>query len=544
MDLSFLKSVVRGSISEDAQVLDSHSTDASLFKVVPAAVFTPEDADDLSEAVKAVAAEAKAGKKVSLTARAAGTCMSGGSLTDSIQVDCSHLSHINYEGGNTVSAEPGAYFRDVERTVVGSGYFYPSYPASKMLCAIGGMVANNAGGEKNLRYGKTNKYVQSLDVVLDDGSQVTLRKLDETELAEKVSLENREGEIYRAMYDLIIKNQGTIQEGRPQVTKNSSGYNLWDVYDAKNKTFDLTQLFVGSQGTLALFTSATLKLEKPMPYSNLTVLFLKNERHIATLVKDLLGFKPESIESFDKHTMSLAIRFLPVLAKHIGAGMIMLGLRFIPEAIHTLLHGMPELTILVELTSDNEAELAARVAKLHEFLKTENVDFKAAGSTGEANKWWAVRRESFSLLREHTKDRQTAPFIDDLIVKEEDLTEFMPQLEKLIAGYEHLMTYTIAGHVGDGNFHVIPLMNLHDPEARAAMYELQDKAVALTLSFGGSTSGEHNDGMIRTHYVEKQFGAELFSLFEKTKDIFDPNNIFNPGKKVHGDWEFAQKHVK
>lgn len=544
MDLGFLKGAVRGQVLSDDASRQARSTDASIFRVIPEAVFVPEDADDLAAAVAAVASHSASGERVTLTARAGGTCMSGGSLTDSIQVDCAKLNKIQYQGGETVTAGPGTYFRDVESTTAKSGYFFPSYPASKNICAIGGMVANNAGGEKNLLYGKTNRHVASLDVVLDDGSRATLRKLNEEELAEKLKLQSREGEVYRAMNDLVRENEAAIRNGKPRVTKNSSGYDLWDIWDPVAKTFDLTQVVVGSQGTLCLITGATLRLRKPQPHSQLTVVFLKSEARIATLVKDILAFNPESLESFDHHTLSLAMRFIPVLARHLGVGMITLGLRFIPEVLSTMWHGIPRLTILIEITGDSSEEVSARSAKLRAMLTEQGIRYKSAGNGGEANKYWAIRRESFSLLRERVHDRQTAPFIDDLIVRAEDLSEFMPQLEKLMEKYEHLMTYTIAGHVGDGNFHIIPLVNLNDPEAREAMYRLQDEAVALTLAFGGSTSGEHNDGLIRTHYVEKQFGAEVHQLFVKTKDVFDPRGIFNPGKKVRGDWGYAQSHVK
>ncbi len=544
VDLAFLRAAVRGKVLEDKGTLESHSTDASLFKVTPRAVFVPEDAADLAAAVKAVANVRRKGVPVSLTARAGGTCMSGGSLTASIQVDCAKLNHIAYKGGKDVHVQPGAFYRDLEKRLAGSGWFYPSYPASKNICALGGMIANNAGGEKNLAYGKTNRYVERLDVVLDDGSAVELRKLGKKELAEKLAQQNREGELYRDMHALVMENQRAIREGRPRVTKNSSGYDLWDVYDPETETFDLTQVVVGSQGTLCLVTDAKLRLERPKPYTALTVVFLDDERHIAHFVHDLLAFEPESLESFDNHTLGLAIRFIPVLARHLGTGLFGLAARFVPEAFSVLLHGLPRLTVLVELADYSESDLRKRSDALQAMLRAQGFRYRAAGSGGEANKYWAIRRESFSLLREHVRDRQTAPFIDDLVVRVEDLSEFMPQLEKLMERYASKMTYTIAGHVGDGNFHIIPLMNLHDPEAREAMYKLQEEAVELTLAFGGSTSGEHNDGLIRTRFVERQFGPEMMALFERTKDIWDPQGIFNPGKKVRGDWAFAQSHMK
>lgn len=544
MDTAFLKAAVRGAILEDAASREARSTDASIFKVTPEAIFVPEDADDLAAAVKAVASRAEAGEKVSLTARAGGTCMSGGSLTESVQVDCAKLSRIEYANGETVTAGPGAYYRDVEKATVKGGYFFPSYPASKMICAIGGMVANNAGGEKNLLYGKTNRHVASLDVVLDDGSRATFRKLSEPELVEKLKLQGREGDIYRQMHDLVTANRAGIAAGRPRVTKNSSGYDLWDIWDEQDRTFDLTQVVTGSQGTLCLITDATLRLRKPQPFSSLTVLFLKDEKRIATLVKDVLAFRPESLECYDHHTLALALRYLPDLARHMGIGILSVFLRFIPDLVSSAIHGLPPMAVLAELTSDSREELEARESKLHAMLRAQGIHFKVAGSGEVAKKYWAIRRESFALLRERVKDRYAAPFIDDIVVKADDLSEFMPQLEKLMSDYGKRMTYTIAGHVGDGNFHIFPLINLKDPEARQDMYELFDKVVDLTLAFGGSTSGEHNDGLIRTRYVERQFGAEMSQLFERTKDIFDPKGIFNPGKKVRGDWAYAQDHVK
>jgi len=544
MDAAFLKAAVRGEVREDEPTLRAGSTDASIFSVKPAAVFVPEDADDLAAAVRAVSERARDGETVSLTARAAGTCMSGGSLTESVQVDCRKLAAIAYDGAGAVTAGPGTYLRDVQALAGRHGYFFPSYPASWQLCAVGGVVANNAGGEKNLRYGKTNRYVAALDVILDDGSRATFRKLDAGELAGKLALESREGEVYRGIHAMLAGNRDLLRDSRPKVTKNSSGYALWDVWDEKAGTFDLTQLVTGSQGTLCLIAEATLRLERPAAHASLTVIYLEGTAGLAALVRKLLAFGPESLESFDHHTLRLALRYLPALARHLGIGVIGTVLRFVPDLVSAGLRGLPPLVVLAELTSDDAEELHEREAGMHASLREAGLRFKVAGSGPEAQKYWAVRRESFTLLRERTRDRVTAPFIDDIVVRAEDLSEFLPQLERLMERYQKLMTYTIAGHVGDGNFHIIPLINLHDPEARAAMYELQEEALTLTLAFGGSTSGEHNDGLIRTRYVERQFGAEMNGLFERTKDLFDPQGMFNPGKKVRGDWAFAQAHVK
>ncbi len=145
------------------------------------------------------------------------------------------------------------------------------------------------------------------------------------------------------------------------------------------------------------------------------------------------------------------------------------------------------------------------------------------------------------MLRHHVKTLRTAPFIDDFVVPPQCLPEFLPKLYSILDGYH--ITYTVAGHVGDGNFHIIPLMDLKKAESIKAINELMVKVNALVIEYKGSITGEHNDGIVRTPYVEHMYGSEVYKLFEETKKIFDPENIFNPGKKVGGDWNYAISHL-
>jgi FAD/FMN-containing dehydrogenase len=161
-----------------------------------------------------------------------------------------------------------------------------------------------------------------------------------------------------------------------------------------------------------------------------------------------------------------------------------------------------------------------------------------------AQKYWIIRRESFNLLRKHVKNKKTAPFIDDLIVLPEYLPEFLPKLNVILDQYKDDMIYTIQGHPGDGNFHIIPLMDLSDDKSRQIIPELSNRVYNLVLEYHGSITAEHNDGLIRTPYLEKMYGSEVYRLFEMTKQIFDPKNIFNPRKKVGSDMSYAMKHIK
>jgi len=532
----------RGETSEEAKVLDVYSRDASLFEVIPQLVVYPRDAVDIGILVKAANAAHAMGENVSLTARAAGTDMSGGPLTESVVVDMTrHLNRVIEVGEGYAITEPGVFYRDFEKATLAKGWLLPSYPASRELCALGGMLANNSGGEKTLTYGKTIDYVEELKVVLRDGHLYTLGKISLSELENKKKLPSVEGEIYRALHQLILDHFDLIKSAKPKVSKNSAGYYLWDIYDAENKTFNLAKLFVGSQGTLGLIVEAKLRLIKPKSASRLLTIMLPKIDAVAEVANRVLKFKPESFESYDDHTLKIAVSVFPQLAKRLGGNIFSILFNFLPEFWAVLTGGMPKMILLAEFTADT-AEAASRQAKLAEAaLHDLHLRTKVTKTAKETEKFWLIRRESFNLLRQHVHGKRTAPFIDDIIVQPNKLPEFLPKLYALLDEYK--LTYTIAGHVGDGNFHIIPLMNVYDPDAARVIRELGRKVYELTVQFGGSITGEHNDGLIRTPYLELMFGEKVCALFAETKKIFDPDNIFNPGKKVNGNLEFALAHL-
>ena len=234
------------------------------------------------------------------------------------------------------------------------GKIIPSYPASRELCAIGGMVSNNSGGELTLRYGKTNDYIHSLEVVLSDGSPATVKPITMHELAVKKGAQTLEGKIYRDIHALIEGNAGAIEAARPRVSKNSAGYALWNVLDRAGGTFDLTQLITGSQGTLAIVTSATLGLVKTKEHRAMLVVFLSDIGILPEIVHRVLKYDPESFESYDDHTFKLAVRFIPQIIGQLGLfKMIQLGLAFLPEAWMVATGGVPKLVLLAEFAEDH-----------------------------------------------------------------------------------------------------------------------------------------------------------------------------------------------
>ena len=536
-----IKEIFKGDSLHDEGTLTVYSRDASLLEVRPEIVLIPKDADDIKSIVKFVGENKKDNPHLSVTARSAGTCMSGGSLNESIILDITKNLHgiISVDSTEAVVL-PGTYYRDFEVETLKHNAILPSYTASKNLCTVGGMVLNNAAGEKTLAYGKTEDYVKELKVVFSDGNEYVTRPLSKSELDTKIAQGDFEGNIYKNLFELIIQNEQMIKKAKPDVSKNSAGYYLWNVWDGK--TFDINKLIVGSQGTLGIVTEIKFKLVPIKTKSKLFVVFLKDLNNLSELVNEILSCKPESVESYDDSTMKLAVKFLPSMLMTMKSHhFFKLMWSFLPEVKMMFTGGIPKLIILVEFSDNDEVEIDKKMIELQNKIAHFNFKTHISGTEEESSKYWTIRRESFNLLRSHVHGRRTAPFVDDVIVKPEYLPEFLPKMRKILDDYK--LVYTIAGHAGNGNFHIIPLMDMKDPNNALLIPEISEKIYDLVMEYKGSITAEHNDGIIRTAYLEKMYGTEVISLFQKTKDIFDPQNIFNPGKKVGGTKQYMLEHI-
>jgi len=537
-----LKARLAGDVTDDAGERARYSRDTSLFTRTPSVVVYPKSAADVSALVEEVAHAKEQGEDVSVTARSAGTDMSGGPLTRSIvAVFTKYLNKVHEVGDGYAVVEPGTYYRDFEKETLKKNLILPSYPASRSIAALGGIINNDSGGERTLEYGKTRDYVLELEVVLSDGSQATFQKLSREEFEEKKKLDTLEGQIYREMHALILKNHDHIMAARPKVSKNSAGYALWEVLN-EDGSFDLTKLIVGAQGTLALVTKAKLRLVKPQPFRSMTVVFLKDVQDLPEIVRRVLARNPESFESYDDHTFKLAVQFLPQMLSQMGVlRALRLGLSFMPEMLMLLRGGIPKLVLMAEFSEDTHEIAVARAKEAAADLKEFGLPTKVLLNESASEKYWIVRRESFSLLRKNLAGYYASPFIDDFVVPPDCYPEFLPRLYAILDEYK--LIDTIAGHIGNGNFHIIPLMDLNKPESKKIIIELSHRVYDLVMEYGGTTTGEHNDGIIRTPYLPKLFGSEVMALFEQTKRIFDPLNIFNPGKKVGGTFADIERDL-
>ncbi len=541
-----IKNVVRGDVLDTETERTKYSRDTSIFTRTPELVVYPRDSEDVGSLVRAVRAAKSEGVAASVTARSAGTDMSGGPLTTSVvAVFTKYMNKVLDVGHQYAVVEPGCYYRDFEKATLASGnQILPSYPASRELAALGGIVNNNSGGERTLEYGKTADYIEEVEVVIDDGSIALFKSLSPEELEAKKLLPTREGAIYQNISKLLEENKSAIRAAKPKVSKNSAGYALWDVVDEKTGRMNLAKLICGAQGTLALTTKMKLRLVRQQEHRAMLVVFLNDLSKLPEIVRLVLPFNPESFESYDDHTFSLAIRFLPQMLAQMGlVPAIRLGLSFIPEVLMVLRGGVPKLVLMAEFSEDTAEQALFQANKARSALKPLELTTNIMRNEREAEKYWKVRRESFALLRKNVHGLYAAPFIDDFVVPPSCYAEFLPKLDALLAEYKDKFIYTIAGHIGNGNFHIIPLMDLNKAETRAVILELAPRMYDLVIEYGGTTTGEHNDGIIRTPYLPQLFGSEVVKLFEETKRIFDPTDIFNPGKKVHGTFADIERDM-
>jgi FAD/FMN-containing dehydrogenase len=505
----------------------ANSRDASIFEVMPTGIIAPRDTNDIQAVVEWANRQTEAGNPVTFAARVGGTCMSGGSLTQGYILDLKR--HFNYVGAvdtinQSITTQSGAMHLTVESAASAAGLLFAPYTSSRDICGIGGMLGNNASGEQSIKYGPTSDNVKSVKVVLSDGNEYAFGPLTRRELEEKKLLSTFEGEIYRRVTKLLDENAFTVKTSHPRTVKNASGYQLWDLWDTHHQTFNLGRLFIGAQGTLGIITEATLKLVKPGKFQRMIVTPISDLSTLPTVVKTMLRYEPITCETFDHFTYELAEQLYPEDAERAQ----------VARGKHMVI-----LSVFEGETQHETDVLAGQAKEMLEKLGHETfwIDDQAS-----IDSFLLIRRKSFKMLLEHPIAHTRAEaFLEDTIVPLENYGSFLTELEAIL--HEYNMVYTYAGHIGAGSIRLIPLADMEAEGAAERIMELETKVNDLVIHYGGSISADHNDGIVRTPYLEKQFGAAMVALFAEIKNIFDPNNIFNAGKKVGGTVEYATEHI-
>jgi FAD/FMN-containing dehydrogenase len=512
----YLQEHVTGEVTTDSDVRRYFSTDTSIFTVTPSIVMYPRNENDVRKSARFTWQLAERGRVVPVTARGAGTDQGGGALGSGIMlVFPAHMNRILELDSKTgtVTVEPGVGYGKLQQTLHTHNRFLPPFPSSIEYCSIGGAVANNAAGEKTYKYGSTRNFVKGLKVVLANGEVIETKRLNKRELGKKMGLSSLEGEIYRALDALIEENKDTIGNMRPNVTKNSAGYAL-DLVKEKNGTFDLTPLFVGSQGTLGLITEITLETMPFNPQSTLILGMFDDTKVAEQVLADLrkMSDRPSAMEFVDEHLLKFVHDHNPNLIK---------GVIDPP---------FPKLVLLVEFDNPSERVQKRMAKKVTKLLKKFQVNHRVETDPHQKEELWKVRHSAATVTSYSNGRLKSVPIIEDGIVPAEQFHTYLEAAKDMFARYG--FQSAVWGHAGDANIHMQPLLDLSQVGDRQKAFKLIDEYYKLVISLGGSTSGEHGDGRLRAPYLQDLYGPEVYQLFQKAKYIFDPYGTLNPGVKV------------
>lgn len=535
-----LRVALTGTISTSPTARSAVRRDGSLFEIIPDAVALPESSADVQQLVRTVTHYKRTFPKLALTPRGAGTDMSGAAIGSSIILDTSKFKQVTDFKGRLVKAQPGALLADIETMLAAHSLALGASPSSRDVATIGGSVANNASGEHAYRYGTMQRWVRALKVVLADGNEYTVKPLNKKELERKMAEQTYEGRLYAHLYSLVNRNYDTIRNARPYTRKNTTGYNLWDVWDKEAGVFDLTQLLTGSQGTLGVITEVTLEAVPRPQYTETVLIHVRSLRKFAPLLEQIEQMKPLSIEGFDDITFLQGLHSYSTLRRQIG------NREYLKQQLQLLAkptrRGAPNFTLTVEFDGATKDAVLRQVVKCIELLAAHRVHGEHISGDGAHPAHRRLRSTTLSLIQEQVRSRHAASFIDDMAVHPRHTTAFLPKLRALLR--KHKIPATIHGHFGDGTFHVLPLQQIRTEKEYARLEAAMRDLALLVAEYDGSLAGEHGDGMVRGPWLPAQYSKEVTGLFRAVKELFDPLYIFNPHKKTDATWEYSLSHLR
>ncbi|HSF68768.1 MAG TPA: FAD-linked oxidase C-terminal domain-containing protein, partial [Nitrospira sp.] len=493
-------------VKDDSPTKTAYAVDASIYRMEPQAVALVESEDDIARLVRYAV-----DRGIPLTARAAGTNLTGSAIGSGIILDVSRLHRIlevNKEE-RRARVQPGIVLADLNQQLAPDDLMFGPDPSSGDMCKLGGMLANNSAGPHTLRYGAVKDNVESVRVCLSSGTWLDARAcaMDDPIAVERLSSHPA----IRETWSLVQAHAELLERKRPRVSKNSCGYNLFGLAEGLSRgLIDLPKLFIGSEGTLGVFSEATIRLvEKPRATMTALIHFKRLE-DVGEAVPQLLGLGPSALEVMDANTLDL-----------IGRSR----------------HGIPAdsaATLLAELdTVDPTVDLREHAERIAGLCRRYSLasDVVAAYDPEHRERLWKARKALYPTLYRFDVRKKPINFVDDVVVPAERISELIRYLEEFFGGQR--IPVAIFGHIGNGNAHIVPLLDVNDEQDYRKMVQGYHEIHRTVLDrFGGSICGEHGDGRVRAEYVPAMFGPELYDLFVKVKRAFDPSGVLNPGVKI------------
>lgn len=480
-----LRRISKGEVLSDDWSRKIYSVDASHFILSPELIQKPLDDDDVRNICKFCYA-----KHISITARGAGTGLLGQSLSSGVVLDfTANMNKIIDMGEDYVTVQPGLVKGILDNELEKKRKFFPADPASGNFCTIGGMVANNSSGPHSLGYGSTIDHVQEISITYADGTSGTIGPTVKRD--EKIS----------KMLEIISPSVDLIKRKYPKVSKNSCGYRLDAVLS--NKAFHPQKVFVASEGTLGIMTSTRLKIFDMPLYRNLLVVGYQDLLIAMRSVPSILTFSPTALEMLDSSVVSSDRKSFN------DSGCL----------------------LFVEFSGDNRVDVEAKLYKCKSRVEGNGQVLHTAFDPISIRHIWESRKNALNNIMKFTVgSRRPVGLIEDTVVRPDLLFEYSLYLKQLYSEYN--LDYVMYGHVGNGNLHTRPMVDIEESSEIDLLEGLAKRVFKRVIDYGGTITGEHGDGLARSKYVQQVYGNRIYSLFKQIKHLFDPQLIMNPGKKV------------
>lgn len=500
---------VEGEVWFDAATRGRYATDASIYQVEPLGVVRPKSLADVEATIKIARTEG-----VPVLPRGAGTSQCGQTVGEAIVIDTSrHLNAIKEIDPIRATARvaPGVVLAELNAALAGEGLFFPVDPSTASRCTLGGMAANNSSGARSIRYGIMADNVRSIDAILADGSWKRFGWLEGW----------HRDPFGRFLQELSAREQDEIRRRVPNVLRHVAGYNLHRIPppDPENEDgngFNLSNILVGSEGTLGFFTEIELALQ-PLPARKaIGICQFPTFRAAMEATRHLVGLDPDAVELVDR-TIIERSRTMPAFAR----------------IARLMAPGEPQALLIVEFAGESDAALAPRLKALDELMADIGHPNAVVPVTDPAQQRsvWGVREAGLNIVMAMTGDAKPVSVIEDCAIPLEHLADFTERLTTLFE--RHGTTGTWYAHASVGLLHVRPILNMKTADGAAKLRDIAEAAFDIVAEYGGSHSGEHGDGFVRSEFIERMQGPRLAAAFGEIKQKFDPRGVFNPGKIVN-----------
>ncbi|MCB0687752.1 MAG: FAD-binding protein [Saprospiraceae bacterium] len=499
----------RGQVLSDEASLFSYATDASMYQIKPIVIMIPMDEDDVITAVK-IAHD----HQVPVIARGGGTGLAGQAIGQGMIIDFSvHLKNIISfnEAEHWAIVQPGIIRDTLNRFLAPHGLHFAPDPATSSRANVGGMIANNSSGTKSLIYGKTIDHVLEIKLLLEDGTILLLKNTTPQQYQDMTLQSNREGEIYRSFKKIVLDHKTEIQSRFPKVMRRVGGYNLDEFLTDE---WNLAKLIVGSEGTLGIILQAKINLT-PLPKSRYVCLsHFSNMIAAIKAVPKIVSYHPAAVEIIDRTVIEMSRQNIATR-----------------DSCHVI-SGHPEAVLVVEFHGEDPTDAKLQAQQLAEDLTEARIGYDhPVFPEGKAyNDILTVRKKGLGLMIGMKSQRKPVAFIEDAAIPLEHLAEYIVEVDQICSKYGvDAIKYA---HASVGVIHIRPVLNLRDPGDIELLKKIAEETFLLVKKYGGSWSGEHGDGLVRSPFNERFFGSRLYQAFKDVKDLFDPNHLMNPGKIV------------